>query len=364
MGIQDEIIRARKALGSWSAKPIGKLVRSISDLVSGRGSRSAIESRIRQTRDALTRDYLKELEGKGGDRSYLEKKGIEAITQGLKQLGPVGHILIKMLHGNASQSLTSNQIDAARELIRSTGGHVVDGTASQDDIEAAMEYIQDKQNRSSQQIAEEVKRHKKFQPDPMPDVVGRENRDPEWSETIYSPQSSNVYSIRYHFVSSTLYVQFKAPNINSKAVMVYKEPGRTKSGAGTLGKTFKGGKRKNEPGAMYAYSDVPARVWKRFKRAASKGGAVWDELRVRGSIWQHQFRYRLVSGFMIKGHDGDMGVGVHRKVTKKGYRSRSLPVYGTGKREFANSTLPEDLRGWGVNRARNVNRGGNVDRGR
>lgn len=96
------------------------------------------------------------------------------------------------------------------------------------------------------------------------------------------------------------------------------------------------GARGDGPGSTYAYYDVPVRKYQDFKRrsAESAGKAVWDYLRVRGTIWAHQHNYRLVQV------TGDY---VPRKATRKGYRERHLPVHGTGRREYRRSTLPENL---------------------
>jgi KTSC domain len=62
----------------------------------------------------------------------------------------------------------------------------------------------------------------------------------------------------------------------------------------------KGGKR-TSPGALYEYHDVPARVFQEFRRAASKGGFVWDNVRVRGTVSGHKYSYDLaeiVNGYV------------------------------------------------------------------
>ena len=134
---------------------------------------------------------------------------------------------------------------------------------------------------------------------------------------------------------------FKAPNVNSKAVTVYKGAGGMLSGAGNLGETFTGGSRKNEPGATYAYYDVPARIWERFEKASSKGKAVWDMLRIRGTVWGHKYRYAQVSPALARGDDGRMFSVVHRRATKRGFKSRTVTtVDQTGRRSYANATLP------------------------
>lgn len=128
-----------------------------------------------------------------------------------------------------------------------------------------------------------------------------------------TPGSTNVYGYYFEFESCTtgiLYVTFLAD--------------------------YRGEKREG-PGATYAYYTVPARKYHQFQEAAasSAGNAVWDFLRIRGTIWGHQHQYRLVQVH------GDY---IPRKATKKGYRTRHLLAIGeTGRRSYRRSTLPERL---------------------
>jgi len=80
-------------------------------------------------------------------------------------------------------------------------------------------------------------------------------------------ESSNVHSFRYDYESATLYVRFL---------------GHRRDGT-------RGG-----PGPMYRYSDVEPELFLSLQRAASKGGWVWDHLRIRGTISGHQKDYELV----------------------------------------------------------------------
>jgi hypothetical protein len=76
-----------------------------------------------------------------------------------------------------------------------------------------------------------------------------------------------------------------------------------------------GGKRPQSPGSTYVYFDVPTKKYHEFARASdsSAGKAVWDYLRVRGTVWQHQHRYKFVQ---------NQGEYVPRKVTSTGFRTR------------------------------------------
>jgi len=82
-----------------------------------------------------------------------------------------------------------------------------------------------------------------------------------------------------------------------------------------LAESTPGGKRPQSPGSTYVYFDVPTKKYHEFARASdsSAGKAVWDYLRVRGTVWQHQHRYRFIQ---------NQGEYIPRKATKTGFRTR------------------------------------------
>jgi hypothetical protein len=94
-----------------------------------------------------------------------------------------------------------------------------------------------------------------------------------------------------------------------------------------------GGKRSG-PGPTYAYYDVSVIKALEFQKASeqSAGNAVWDYLRIRGTVSGHQHNYRLVHV------SGDY---VPRKATPIGFRNRAVPALGVGRREFQRNTLPQ-----------------------
>ena len=143
-------------------------------------------------------------------------------------------------------------------------------------------------------------------------VISPEERtgvDDSLTDEIEAPESSNVFSIQYDKHRGVLYVTFKADS-----------------------------KQKPRPhvrGARYAYGGagrpVPPVVWDRLRRGASKGKAVWDHLRIRGTVWGHQYPYRLVDSATDY---------VPRKATRRGFKVRRIPAIGRGKRSTRKSTLP------------------------
>lgn len=329
MSIRDELRKAQRRLANTAA---GKFVRSIHDFLQGNGSQAQVNQRLRDYRNEQVRDQLRQLEQ--SDESPRNQSDARFAKE-LKNLGPIGDVMLRMIHGNVSKTLDQRYYDIAKELIEASGGVVIDDKTSIADIRRAVERLQLEERRELEQL-QEAAQQKRIPDLAPPDEQG--DQGPGLSEEIFSPQSSNVYSIQFDYSTGTLYVTFKENEVNASQIDAYSGQGG-RSGAGNLGKTNTG-RRKNAPGARYAYFDVPPRIWERFKRDSSKGGAVWDHLRIRGSVWGHQFRYRLVGAALVKTKSGELVPYVPRKATKKGYAARSLTAAGVGRRGFINTTLP------------------------
>lgn len=125
-----------------------------------------------------------------------------------------------------------------------------------------------------------------------------------------TPHSSNVYSFFFERESrkhGIMYVTFQ--------------------------RTMEGGKKIMAPGPTYAYYDVPVKKAVEFRKSAksSAGGAVWDELRIRGTYHGHQFQYQLIHV---------SGEYVPRKASPKGFVSRAVADLGVGRRSYRRNTLP------------------------
>lgn len=85
--------------------------------------------------------------------------------------------------------------------------------------------------------------------------------------------SSNVHSIAYDAQEGTLFVRFWAKKWDEKAKDWIK----------------------TGPGPIYAYYFVPPQMFLDLLDASSKGGWIWDNLRIRGTVSGHRFDYRLVA---------------------------------------------------------------------
>lgn len=172
----------------------------------------------------------------------------------------------------------------------------------------------------------------------------------EWSDIFLTPTSSNVYSFQYHRrpgdTHGTLFVTYKASTFHEGALSTgTRRKGRSRSQTqlvGKAGKTIAG--KSNAPGPRYAYLQVPPAVFTRMKDAYSKGKFIWDNIRVRGTIYGHKYQYTLAQGQIVEG----MGrMYIPRKATSQGFRTRSVRTGSTGRGGFQTSTLAESTSGGG-----------------
>lgn len=150
------------------------------------------------------------------------------------------------------------------------------------------------------------------------------------SPEIETPESSNVFSLQYDYEEQILYVRFKA---DSKPIG-YREMTSICSGA-----KYRCAIRPHVPGPLYSYGGrghkITPEQFASFVGAASKGQHLWKHYRVCGSTWEHQMPYTLVS---------TQDTYIPRKATRRGYRVRTVPTVGMGRRGGQRSTLPERIR--------------------
>lgn len=103
--------------------------------------------------------------------------------------------------------------------------------------------------------------------------------------------SSNVYAIGYNPETSTMRVQYLASMLNASGIRGrgHKGKNRVKGKLGGTVTRFRSG-----PGPTYDYYNVPYRIYKSIEGAGSKGAAIWDNLRIRGTAYGHKYDYALV----------------------------------------------------------------------
>jgi len=182
---------------------------------------------------------------------------------------------------------------------------------------------------------------------PPPFPAGRRSEGDQWTDEFFRRRrlqedeeldDVDVLGRSYDYDEEDFaQIQRGATQVSSSNVYSYYWQPESKY-SGILYVTFlQKSSRKDEPrrgpGPTYAYYGVTVQKYKKFQAEAreSPGRAVWDHLRVRGTIFGHQVQYRLVSV------TGDY---VPRKATAKGFKTRYLkPVGRPGQ---VNARLPAD----------------------
>lgn len=349
-----------------------RLETTINEYAQGRRSKWQLEQALNDFGNIVGQQKLRDFEQSGGTGQFgVNDAAARALSYVTGSMGQIGQV-IQGFFDRRTTGYQANQVQAAVQLLKATNLQDVYHNSPQlnHSITAAMEALED-HGWSVQDTMQTMQRQSTIDaptapgskpPSPPGDVklypyydddmspyqrahkhYLKEDNLPRLSKKHFTPQSSNVFAFQYDFVTSTLYVQFKAPIINSTAVTNYRSAEKMRAMAGDLGKTVSG--KTNDPGPLYAYYDVPNKIYKQLIAAQSAGKAVWDLLRVRGTIYGHQYRYALVAGVEVPGENGQPAFYVPRKATHRGYRSRSVAVPGMGPRRYVSSTLPQDLRG-------------------
>lgn len=103
--------------------------------------------------------------------------------------------------------------------------------------------------------------------------------------------SSNVYAIGYNPQTRTMRVQYLASWLSASGVSGRGHRGKSRV-RGKLGGTVT--KHRGGPGPTYDYYNVPYHTYKSIEGAGSKGAAIWDNLRIRGTVYGHKYDYALV----------------------------------------------------------------------
>lgn len=279
----------------------------------------------------------------------------------LESLGPLGS-LIKSLtesHSRSRKSGIGGDIDSAVQFLDAVAPQVLSGpgrkqartatgrttAAIAEQIEAAKDLLEQSgyQVKDPKELAREAKKQETYYPSRVPtttksgaprqvvdlQIDGRNRRFPVTHPIVtgaYVPaDSSNVHSFSYSYDKSRLYVRFHP------------------SGAANRGK-----------GSLYAYEHVPPRLFLLMLDAPSKGGFIWDWIRIRGTVSGHRFDYRLVAV---------TGEYVPRKAThtpegeKFIGREMQFTNLGSQERRTLRSTLPDTYVNRGTPNRGTPNRG-------
>ena len=247
----------------------------------------------------------------------------------IKSMGPIGDVISALLRptGGRLANDIQSELDAAQQLLEAFGYNVNkpgQGTAAKPLPEILRELVEESPEPKPAKPSGRPDRTKPTTGEPEP--AEPEPRIGQSEDAVDSPtglregmipvRSSNVHSIGWEWADGA--------NQRTGGLLVR-----------FLGGT---GSHRSGPGAMYRYRDVPRSVFDAFKRAASKGKFVWDELRVRGSISGHQYDYELAA---IEGEY------VPRQAVV-GFRGRGGEAYVPRNFQGRRSTLPaQQVRGSG-----------------
>jgi hypothetical protein len=163
--------------------------------------------------------------------------------------------------------------------------------------------------------------------------------DPVLTGVMIPVPSSNVHSIGFAF-------NFDFP-LKSKLIIRYKQKDRRSGSSGTVG------------GPTYEYFDVHPDWFDDLQQAGSKGKWVWYQLRIRGTVAGHQYRYNLTRAAQ--------GYLPRRALVRNGIqrfqRRQRTAVYSDGRTEILTSPLANRVVGRYSPTAHRPNVG-NMDRGR
>lgn len=200
----------------------------------------------------------------------------------LKSLGPVGELLGMIAAGGGAPSV-AQAARMATKLMQAMGHEVTPARAKrrlQKPLLAAKD-LMNALGEEPQEYPPEDEQAENPPRTPRSEVRSGgmgglpPNHPVNTGEMQPAPESSNVYSFGYNSDSGNLYVRFRDD----------------KTGG---------------PGSLYRYSDTTPQEFVGMMAAASKGGWVWDHLRIRGTLTGHHKDYALV---------GIVGGYVPRKAT-------------------------------------------------
>lgn len=341
------LTEARRALSTGVTTGLRRQVRKAQREITGRAAMNRVQREIqRYSISGMAMQAVNAMLGSMGPVGQVIKSALSRRRRPADQLQMAADLLrtygYEILGKDPRWSGYSRGEEAAKELLTNAGYTI---TPAGKVIPASRPFWQDEPAEEEQQAEPPVNvssRPTQSTPSREPEETreAEDQGEPEITMTpeIRTPASSNVYSFQYDYEAKILYVRYQEHTVNPASMS--KAGGRTHV-RGHLGHTVGG--KSGAPGARYAYYNVPARIFEKMVRAPSAGRAVWDELRVRGTAYGHRFQYSLSEAQTVT-HQGVTGVYIPRKITAQGYRARTMPVEGTGRRLWAHSALPEERR--------------------
>lgn len=194
--------------------------------------------------------------------------------------------------------------------------------------EAAEPLVVEKSNPPAEQHRDRLDRLQKLlrsgsQEPPPPEHVGQASGE-EDRDGLRIHVGNRSYRVRHDDpVYTGQMVRVKSSNVHSVG-FIWNPTQPTK---GTLKVRYldkRGGDAK--PGATYYYMGLHPEEFSNMLRASSKGGWVWDNLRVRGTVAGHHVPYRLAS------------IGSDGYVPRQAVRANSRPTVAAGAKTTASTS--------------------------
>ena len=237
------------ALKEFQKSELGKAVRALKRAAGGRSIASRdIGLAVNAVADLLSGQPTRYSKFSWGAGDFMKMV--------MGKLGPVGSVIGALLRPNGKRLANDiqDELNAAAELLRQFGYTVSEPNTTD--------------RHPSSPMREEVRAGTGGAGGGSGDDGGQVGPS---IEGMIPVTSSNVHSIGYEW------------------------PTADHSRPGNLMVRYLAGKGPNRhgEGSLYRYFDVPYHIFESFQTAVSKGGFVWDELRVRGTVSGHQYAYDL-----------------------------------------------------------------------
>lgn len=278
----------REAVKAFRATKAGKLLLNTKRQVeSGKATVKYLQSQGRRLSAATGLSTARELMsamGMSEEYDLIERyAGKENVLKRLgKWLGAPGKLISSILTGGkrrgpsikqeAEFEVAINLLEAAGYTVSKPGGKGLPGWKALSGqsaaiLQQALDYEAGKTSEQNKVASDWIRRLNN--PEPVTLQLQPAMQFTGGAPEMISVNSSNVHSIGFApetDYTGTLFVRYLAD----------------------LGEGKRGG-----PGSLYEYYNVPITLFNRFRIASSKGGFVWDELRIRGTVSGHQFNYDL-----------------------------------------------------------------------
>lgn len=306
----------RSTRSKYARSPMQRMARDVAKLTKGTTGKANIQAFSRAMLRPEVNRMLREFGRMGPNvtKYAASEDGRKKMDKLLGYLGPVGEV-IRSVVTKGNGNFTNDSLQAATNMIRAFGGEVLvkkGGRGYDRGLAAAKQLLEEEGYTVEKRDPDQVSHQSEG-----PRHLDRELMTP--TDWIYDPEvrvdSSSVYSYAFSQETEsfgTLYVTFLAWT-----------PGTGKTSAA---------------GATYAYHQVELSRYQGFKREASRsaGEAVWDYLRVRGTVHGHQVPYELVGGVQVQ----DGGVYIPRKAASRGLFRRAVQRQGAARGDWRRSSLP------------------------